>query len=163
MLHASSGNPLASLYTVSLLPRTPLLSASNAGTVCSHDMQASVTDCPYFSPAGPKAGMSCRPSRRLDSSMTPMISPLVSGEESCFTYPRCKCWVPRRRRRRAYDIVDNIQLVLVLFLTVTMAAVDLNANESSESMGPMLQPTMSFCGKSAVLSFSPQSLTNSAA
>jgi hypothetical protein len=84
--HSSNANPLANLYTISLLHWTPFLSASNAGTVLSQDMQASVTDCPNFSPAGPEAGISCRPSRRFDSNMTPKMIALVSAEESCFTY-----------------------------------------------------------------------------
>lgn len=42
-----------------------------------------VTDWPYFSPAGPETGMSCRPSTRFDSIMTPMIMEEVSPDSNC--------------------------------------------------------------------------------
>ena len=94
--------------------------------VCSHDMHASVTDCPYFSPAGPEAGMSCRPSMRLDSNITPMTNAPVSGEDSCLTYFFVLAAVTGRRRV-THNVIDDLQLFFVLLLTVAMAAVDLGS------------------------------------
>lgn len=77
---------LAAFQTAFLLPLTPSLSLSSTGTVISHEIQASVTDWPHLRPARPEGGMSCRPSTRLDSSMTPMIMEEVSADSSCCAY-----------------------------------------------------------------------------
>ena len=73
----------AFLAICSLRARTPSRRRSSVGTVVSQDMQPSVTDWPYLRPAGPDAGMSWRPSTRLDSIMTPMIMGPVSEDYSC--------------------------------------------------------------------------------
>ena len=75
--------PRAACRTCERRAWTPRRSRSRTGTVCSHEIQASVTDCPYLRPDGPDDGMSWRPSTRFDSIMTPMMYWAVSPDWSC--------------------------------------------------------------------------------
>ena len=74
--------PRAAFQTAFLRPRTPSRRRSSTGTVCSQEMQASVTDWPYLSVDFPDAGISWRPSVMFDSIMTPMIKEAVSPDSS---------------------------------------------------------------------------------
>jgi len=95
------GVPILDLLTPSRRARTPSLNLSNTGIVLSQLIQAtayivsifnpflyrdplpSVTDRPYFKPEGPVVGMSCLPSTRFDSIITPIIKFAVSEVSSC--------------------------------------------------------------------------------
>lgn len=75
--------PNEAFLAKALRPFTPARKRSNVGTVLSQEIQASVTDCPYLMLERPLLGMSCRPSTKFDSIMTPMIWEDVSSDSSC--------------------------------------------------------------------------------
>lgn len=87
----------------------------------------SVTDCPYLSPAGPMEGMSCRPSTRLDSSMVPMISEAVSepSVSSCLAWKNVHVELLHKKETITHNVIGDLDLLFVLLLGVSVAAVDL--------------------------------------
>lgn len=131
---------LAAFQTAFLLPLTPSLSLSSTGTVISHEIQASVTDWPHLRPARPEGGMSCRPSTRLDSSMTPIIIEEVSADSSCWAYLKrrlvLKTDIDGEKVDETYDILGDVDLAAVLLRAVAVTAVDLGShNRSVNSIG----------------------------
>jgi hypothetical protein len=88
-------------------------------------MHASVTDCPYFIPAGPVAGISCRPSTRLLSIITPMINELVSSDSSWRAWFAGETLNTIEKKEKAYNVLCNLRLFGVLFQAVAVTAVDL--------------------------------------